>query len=97
MPDLAVVTPDELPAFTPDQARALGECRFVTVNVARDKLIALTRDKTVADAVGLGCTPHSRQQWSDPADTDYEIVSGHPLAVEAAVKIMETRREAVCA
>lgn len=85
---------EELPAFTPDQARALAECRFVTVNVERTKLIALTGDKTVAHAVGLGYTPFSRQQWSDPADVEYDIGSGHPQAVAAAVKIMEARAAA---
>lgn len=82
---------DELPPFTADQARALGECRFVTVALDHSWMLALTTDRAVVDAVGLRGLPYGRQQWSDPSDTEYEIRSSHPDAVAAAVKIMERR------
>lgn len=85
------IATDELPPFTPDQARALGECRFVTVSLDRSWMLALTTDRAVVDAVGLRGLWHSRQQWSDPADVEYEIRSSHPDAIAAAVKIMERR------
>jgi len=79
------------PAWTSEQTRALGECRFVTVYSDGGRIVAITPDKGVADAVSVSCTPFQPEQWTNPERWEYELHSANPGAIEAAYRIMAQR------
>lgn len=89
-----VIDAAELPPFTTDQVRALGECRWVGLNLAHSHVIAHTADRALADAVGVSTTAWHPDPREDPERVDYELNTSHPVAIEAAQRIIR-EREAV--
>jgi hypothetical protein len=72
----------ELPDVTPDQVRAMKECRFATVNVARDQAFWIDADKARVEAVGFGAGSYERARgvW------EYEGRTSHPQMIAAVEK-----------
>jgi hypothetical protein len=75
---------DELPPVTADQLRALRELRFVTVNRARTRVIAMDKDKARVEAVGFGATTYQRA----PGVWDCEMTCTHPQIIAALERML---------
>lgn len=75
---------DELPPFTADNKRALRELRFVTVNQARNRVIANDGDPNRLSAAGLSAHRYERATGV----FDWEGTSGHPDAIAYVTKLL---------
>lgn len=77
--------------MTDEQKNAIRRCRFVTVDIAHTKMIAVTPDIHIAGATGCGSTAFQPEAASNKTRIEYEIQSFDPEVVRFAQEVMVER------